>query len=928
MTVIRAYAGSRPALLACLALVFAAPAAGQKPTFDLEGIVMDAQQGVLPGATVTLHNVATGLTRETATDENGRYVFTSLPPAGQYVLQTALAGFATERRENLTFNAGQRAVLNVTLRLSAVQETVTVAGDAPVVQTTSAEVSKTIDSRDLTALPVAERNYFRLLTLDSNVVARAPGTNGLYVGGGDVWNFGTYVDGTSNFSKWLTLQRAPQRGSAGFALETVSQVQIITNQFSAEFGGHSAGVMNMITKSGSNTYAGAALLVIRPGDLDAIPPLATQKVPFNQQQFGGNVGGPLVRDRAFFFGSYERRRERSQVSVTSAEAPGTVVPTPADEHQGHARGDVRFSASQSLASRYNMVRWKQDNESGGLFLPGTGYIWTNNVDTIQHTLTSVISDRSLNEVRGQWSRYYDLRAAKCDCVQFFRTGYSVSGGVATGTWGVIPEDTWDFSDTLSVWRGAHSYKVGGGVTYDVTTQRYLPNQNGIYTFAGGPAVAPTPNLFTQAFALVPGQDIIYPKAWVFSSFVQDDWRVAPNLTVNYGVRYDVEVVHDIPDWPAPVDKNNLDPRVGFNWDPRGDQRWSVHGGAGRFTQQNPIFTIVKGAVLGRNGIVTLALPPSDPTFPVFPNTLPSFPPGAVLPPRNIQEISPDLENEFAWQYSLGAQRQLGGRTSVSVDLNVNRGQKHGFLDTNYPTPIPKSEINAASGRVVRTSAQADLTRPIRPVPNGFRRIEVLTNEGRTWYEGVRFGLRHRTEPLLVSFSYTFSDAEDRLNHWEIPEDSSDPELDHADSASNTPHNLVASASWNLPGRGPALEGWRVSAVVHAQSGNPYSIRYAQDLTGTTQVYCLAARTCNVTTPEGRNTARGAPVKYADLTLTRTFALPGKDRLEVRADVFNLLNNANFVADGYIGIIGNVNFGKPTSQAYPGRQFQFGGIYRF
>jgi outer membrane receptor protein involved in Fe transport len=924
-----AHAIARVCILAALASTVAGPAVAQKPTFDIEGVVTDAQQGVLPGAAVTLQNVATGLTRETTTDTNGRYFFAALPPAGQYTLQTALAGFATERRENLTFNAGQRAVLNVTLKLSAVQETVTVAGESPVVQTSSAEVTKTIESRDLTALPVAERNYFRLLTLDSNVVARAPGTNGLYVGGGDVWNFGTYVDGTSNFSKWLTLQRAPQRGSAGFALETVSEVQIITNQFSAEFGGHSAGVMNMLTKSGSNTYAGAALVVIRPGDLDSIPPLATRKVPFNQQQFGGNVGGPIARDRVFFFGSYERRRERSQVFVTSAAAPpDTIIPTPADEDQGHARGDFRFSPSQSLAVRYNMVRWKQDNEGGGLQLPGTGYIWTNNVDTIQNRWTSIVSDKLLNEVRGQWSRYYDLRAAKCDCVQFNRAGYSISGGVATGTWGVIPEDTWDVSDTLSLWRGAHSLKMGGGVTYDVTTQRYLPNQNGIYNFAGGPAVAPTPNLFTQAFALVPGQDVIYPKAWVFSSFVQDDWRVGPTLTLNYGLRYDVEVVDDIPDWPAPVDRNNVDPRVGFNWDPRGDQRWSVHGGAGRFTQQNPIFTIVKGAVLGRNGIVTLALPPSDPAFPVFPNALPGFPPGAVLPARNIQEISPDLENEFAWQYSLGVQRQLGARSSASVDLNVNRSHKHGFLDTNYPTPISKAEINAGGGRVLRTSAQADLTRSIRPGPNGFRRIEVLTNEGRTWYQGIRFGAQHRTDPLLVSLSYTFSDAEDRLNHWEIPEDSSDPELDHADSASNTPHNFVASATWNVPGRGVALEGWRVSTVVHAQSGNPYSIRYAQDLTGTTQVFCTAARTCNATTPEGRNTARSAAVRYADLTVTRTFALPGKDRVEVRADIFNLFNNTNFTADGYIGIIGNASFGKPTSNAYPGRQDQFGALYRF
>ena len=394
----------------------------QKPTFDLEGVVTDAQQAVLPGATVTIRNMATGLTRSTSTDENGRFVFASLPPEGNYTLQTELAGFATELRQDLVFNAGQRVVLNFSLKLSSVQETITVAGETPLVQTTNAEVSKTIDTKDLQTLPVAERNYFRLLTLDSNVVAIAPGTNGLNVGGGDVWNFGTYVDGTNNFSKWLTLQRAPQRGSSGFALETVKEVQIITNQFSAEFGGHSAGVMSMITKSGTNDMSGSAFFILRPGDLDALPPLATRKAPYDQQQFGGVVGGPLVRDRAFFFGSYEYRRERSNTVVTSPEAPGEVVPTPANEHQGHVRGDIRFTDRNALAVRYNMVRWKQDNETGGLFLPGTGYLWTNNVDTVQNTWTNIRSDRFLNEVRVQWSRYYDLRAAEVRLrpVQSFR----------------------------------------------------------------------------------------------------------------------------------------------------------------------------------------------------------------------------------------------------------------------------------------------------------------------------------------------------------------------------------------------------------------------------------------------------------------------------------------------------------------------------
>ena len=376
----------------------------QSPTFALEGVVSDAQQAVLPGVSVTVQNVSTGLSRGAITDSGGRFVITAMPTEGRYRVQVDLTGFATEVRDNLTFNAGQRAVINFSLRLSTVQETITVAGDAPVVQTTSSEVSSTIDRNAFENLPVKERNYFRLLTLDSNVVAAGTGSNAVNVGGGEVWNFGTYVDGTNNHSKWLTLQRAPQLGSSGFAIETVKEVQLITNQFSAEFGGHSAGVASMITKSGTNELNGSAFVMIRPGDWDARPPLTPVKAPYNQQQFGGTAGGPLVKDKLFYFGSYERRRERSQVVVTSPEAFGLVVPTPADEHQGHFKGDMRFSEKNSLGVRYNMVRWKKDNETGGFNLPGSGFNWDNNVDTVHGTFLTVASQRLLNEVRGQYSR--------------------------------------------------------------------------------------------------------------------------------------------------------------------------------------------------------------------------------------------------------------------------------------------------------------------------------------------------------------------------------------------------------------------------------------------------------------------------------------------------------------------------------------------
>ena len=448
-----------------------------------------------------------------------------------------------------------------------------------------------------------------------------------------------------------------------------------------------------------------------------------------------------------------------------------------------------------------------------------------------------------------------------------------------------------------------------------------------------PAVAPTPFQFQQSFALVPEAALMFPKAYVIAGFMQDDWRVRNNLTLNLGLRYDVEIIKDIPDWPAGTDANNLDPRVGFAWDPKGDQKWAVRGGFGRFTQQHPIFTIVKGAVGGRNGQVTLNLTPTSPLFPTFPSVLSAFPPGATLPARDIQEISPDLENEHAWQVSFGVQRQIGSRTSIAVDANMNRGVKHGFLDLNAAAPISKDQLNAAlaanPNAVIRTQAQADLTRPNLPVPNAFRRMDVLTNEGRSWYQGVRIAVVHRTTPLAFTASYTRSKAEDRLNHWFSPENSRDPESDRGPTGADTPHNLVTSISWNVPGSGPVLGGWRLSSVSHSQSGAAYSIRYAGDPTGAGFNSGCNARGCQASRPGDRNTERGMFINYADVTLARIFKV-AQDRIEVRADMFNAFNNQNLIADGYINLVGNARFGQHTGGAavFPGRQFQFALTYRF
>jgi hypothetical protein len=239
-------------------------------------------------------------------------------------------------------------------------------------------------------------------------------------------------------------------------------------------------------------------------------------------------------------------------------------------------------------------------------------------------------------------------------------------------------------------------------------------------------------------------------------------------------------------------------------------------------------------------------------------------------------------------------------------------------------------LSANANATYRTQAAADRTRPTLPVNNGFRRMDLLTNEGRFWYEGVRVAMQHRTEPLQINVSYTRSNSEDRLNHWFSPEDSSDPELDRGPSGADTPHNLVTGVLWNVPGAGPVFSGWRLSMVSHHQSGSPYSIRYAGDPTGAGLSSGCNSRGCQASRPEGRNTARGMFLNYADLSLARSIRL-GADRIEVRADVFNVFNNWNLLAGGYINLVGNPRFGQHAGGAtvvLPGRQFQFAGTYRF
>jgi hypothetical protein len=294
---------------------------------------------------------------------------------------------------------------------------------------------------------------------------------------------------------------------------------------------------------------------------------------------------------------------------------------------------------------------------------------------------------------------------------------------------------------------------------------------------------------------------------------------------------------------------------------------------------------------------------------VFPNVLPAFPPGAVLPPRNIQEISNDLENEHSIQATAGLQHSLGLKTVVSVDYTKVNGWKQGFLDINHPTSNPAGNV--------RTIAQADATRPVTPAPNGFRQIAVLGNWGRSWYDGVRFSIDHRAGRLNMMANYSYANSQDMLNHWSVPPDSTDAYLDKGPSTADIRHNFVASVAYSMPFQDVVLRNWNMSGVITAHSGLPFNITYGNDANGTGQ---------GDARPDGRNSGRQGSYKTLDFALTRVLRLSGKNNFEIRGMAFNILSNQNYTS--YIGqLSAGARFGKPTS-GYPGRQFQFDFAYRF
>lgn len=883
-------------LLLLLTLTQGSPVGAQDLTGTIGGTVRAATDAVLAGASITVRNQAIKLQRVVTSGEDGTYVVTDLPVQGSYDVQVEFSGFAPVVQSGISLIANSRVVVDISMP-AVTEETLVVTGRVAGIENTRSTVQQTISDALVHSLPLIGREFITLTSLTAGFTGNPYYPSAL---GQQYWGNNVVVDGGSHYSKW---RGAARTFYSGYPLNAIKEVEVLTSQFSAEHGESLGSVTTAVTNSGTNEVHGSALFFLQHGALNDIPMFAVANPPFGQQRFGLTYGGPIAKDRTHLFTSYEGKRQRGHNIVVSPLAGiGALTDSNEDEHLFFAKVDHKPRQRDLFTARYNGQRFRWHDEPGGLFLPGVGTAVRDDVHTVLVSDTTLFSSTTLNQVRVQFARYTNQQTDLQRSLYVSRAGFSVQGGVlGPYGFGTTPEDTWEANDTLAYKRGAHALKMGAGVKWVKANTRSLQYGFGAYLFAGDPTTALLPSQFVQTFARTDAAATADPASLSTALFLQDDWRVHERLTLNLGLRYDLESLRNLGVSVA-ADRNNLQPRLGIAWQPT-NGRLIVRGGAGVYNQQHLLYYASRVRIEGADGVAMLRVNQGSPLMPVFPNVLSASAIGLL--PRDIQQLAPEFRNPYSVQVTAGAERPLFGMT-VGADVVYLRGRDlMSLVDINAPASNVKPNV--------RTVAEADATRPIAPAPGGFRKIVELGNQGDSWYRALQLKASRSAGRLQTLASYTWSKAEDRANYL-LPEDSRNLAAEKGRADNDLRHNLTFGFTWQVPAARPVLTGLSLSGVGTFRSGRPYTQFWGDDRNGTSQ---------NDARPGGRNGLETDGFRTIDLALARQFRVH-RTAIEGRIEAFNVLSTVNF--NQYVGTL-SIYYAQPVT-AFPRRRIQAAAIVRF
>ncbi len=899
-------------------------------------------------AEITATRLATNQSQTVHTDSEGRFRVPFLP-VGPYTVVVRAPGFAEAKRD-VQLTVGSAFDLSFTLAVANASAAVTVQSEVPIVEGNRSQLTQTISEAEATQLPFNGRNYLDLALLVPGVSPTNTASTQTFAETSPVLGQGYSINSQRNFSNAFVVDGLSANddaaGLAGnvYGLDVVREFQVVTSGGQAEFGRALGGYFNVVTKSGTNDVHGDLYGFLRNQRLNAANALSRGKLPLTQGQYGGSLSGPLKRDRTFTYVNFEQRRLNTDGLITISPGnaaaintqlaavgyrapllsvgtgPATLFPTTVHTTNGFGRVDHSFSSHDQFNLRYSLYRLDSLNARGVGSLAAVSYGTA--VRDVDHTVAvsniATLSPQVFNETRGQFT-YDSLNAPPNDQVG---PTVTVSGVASFGRFSSSPTARlnylYEVVDNLVVQRGGQTVKTGVDFLFNQDTITFPQSIRGAYTFASLPAfLAGTYNVqgYTQSF----GTPSVTQSNPNLGFYLQDEWKPLPQLTLNLGVRYDLQLLRTIN-----TDTNNISPRVGFAWSPYRNGRTVVRGSYGLFYDRVPLRALANALLSANNttdptqaALLSYTFSPGQAGAPAFPNVATAPPPAALL---NYTLMNRTLQNAYAQQASLEVEQQLSARSSVGISYQHVRGL-HLLASVNR-------NINP------------DGSRPNPAYANG----RVYDSVADSFYDGLAVSVVQRpTQWASARLSYTWSKAIDDVGEFffSAPVNNFFPGEDRSRSDDDQRHRVVFDATVFSSTRpastlaGHLAHGWRLGGILQFYSQLPFNIVTGTTTRqGTTQRPCgpgfsLAAdggqNPCTQALPGaliGRNAGQGFNFFSVNARLSRTVQLSDRLRLEGIAEAFNALNHRNnMIPNGTFGTgsfpsTPNSTFGQATAVSDP------------
>jgi len=915
----------------------------------ISGVVTDETKAMLPGVTITATNLATGTQLTAVADERGEFRLLNLQP-GQYKVQAELSGFSTVIVPSIELLVGQNATMPFVMKVASLSETVTVSSEAPLVDVTSSQVAGNVNPRQMEELPLQGRNWLELSKLvkgiTANEITTGPGVSD------DMFQLN--LDGQQ-----VTQKISGGFGQPKFSRESIGEFQIVTNMFDITQG-RSAGVqVQAISRAGTNRTQGSFYSYFRDTKLNSPDFLTGTVLPYQNQQIGGALGGPIVKDKLHYFGSYEYEREPGTTYSAPAALPGQTFTVPYKNSQKSVllRVDDQLSGSNRLTARASRWDWSNPFVLAAGGHPSNASVQTKQATNILGTWSNVLSNTKVQEIRigynnFQWANQGLPEVG--DTFQYSFPGLTLGKPYNYPQW--LYQDNFESRYDLSWHKTSHDIKIGGEFIYAHITALWYLQQQGILTFTSVPvditSRIPVGSPYDISTWNLNGLDSIAQKFeknynrgdWTldvpgptWAMWIGDNWRVNNQVTINYGVRWDdnwnVASTPDVVTNSIPIDngsaaataripemaagdfgykkgmRDNLDlaPRVGFTWNIGGTNDLVVRGGSGlyftylqtQYTYSPQLYSRMITASFnndGRPGFV----------FDRARGVITFDQAQAAAPPQAARIITPDFRNPYTWQSSIGFQKQLNADTAIEADLvHYNEYRDTRSIDPNlFYDPATGYNKNPAAGR---------------PNPQ-WGQILYLVSTGRQDYTAISSGLTRRMKNHVqggVTYTLMLAQHDDGTPGLVSP--TANNQFDYLDGeyATSTTFQRSTLRAWAL-----YQIPWGLSAALSYAygSGNRYNATIATAPYGKTgsnrlNLTATGGATNAIVIPTDvldrwdgpsiiasgavvpRNALSGLPYSKFDLRLTKDLKIGPSWKASLIGEVYNLFNHANYI--GYV-----------------------------